>query len=407
MTMATVPPLPAPGKALPFIIWTLQRTGGTNLARRLFEASGLPGTDGRPLGTGTFLDGVTDAWKLHEPFNYGREGRAFGFASEAWIKEGNAGQLDAVTDAVCALGLPLKHCVEMVPAEVTQSLIRSSVRHGYRHVFLFRREPLGRLLSMEFARRSGVWGPNLKGSAAPDDVVFSKPLDVGMLIEHERMSSEKLGQAWDELAGAGAALLAAAFEDIYQPKMPAQAQARLLHLLSFLGLDRGRQANQTFVNEILASGDQGTRDRYRAFAGIDALQSGLSSLALFDRHDGADTLRVVRAPQQPAWVLHAAIDARPALHWPDMPFTLGGVVVLAKGAPDGARLQVEGGAGDAHWQLPSPRMAERFPKAGNAANARFRVDGVRVAQQQPIALRLVAGKTSVVLFSVFPGKQTA
>jgi hypothetical protein len=407
MPPSSTPPAAA-GKATPFIVWTLQRTGGTNLARRLFEASGLPGTDGRPLETGTFVDGVTDAWKLHEPFNYGSEGRVFGFASEAWIKRSDATALDAVTDAVCARGLPLKHCVEMVPAEVTLSLINASVRHGYRHVFLFRRNPLGRLLSMEFARRSGVWGPNLKGSAAPDTVVFAKPLDIDMLAEHERSSAGKLEHAWRAIEAASGRLLPVAYEDIYQPRSPLQAHERLLHLLHFLGLDKGRERNRAFVSEIIGSGDQGTRDRYGAFAGITELQARLASLKLFDRSDGARSLRTQHASALPAWVAHANIDTLPALCWPDMPFEVGGVVVLDKDSPAGARLRVDGfESADAHWQLPSPRMAARFPAAGNAACARFRFDGLQLGDEGALTFRLEAGGDSVVLFRVHSGKQKA
>jgi len=392
--------------ACPFIIWTLQRTGGTNLARRLFEASCLPGTDGKPLDTGTFLDRVSDAWKLHEPFNYGSEARAFGFASEAWLKHGNAAELDAVTDAVCAQGLPLKHCVEMVPAEVTLSLINASIRHGYRHVFLFRRNPLGRLLSMEFARRSGVWGPNQKGSAAPDEVVFSRPLDVNMLVAHERSSVEKLERTWHTLAAAGARLLPVAYEDIYQPRGPLQAQDRLLHLLHFLGLDRGREGNRAFVNEIIGSGDQGTRDRYNGFTGIEKLQAGLASLALFDRSDDARMLRTERAKNLPAWVIHAQIDTLPVLCWPDMPFSVGGVVVLAKDAPGDARLRVQGHvSAEVHGHLPSPRMAERFPAAVNAERARFRIDGIQLHAGDSLVLGIETGGDAVEIFRVQSGKQ--
>lgn len=36
----------------PFIIWTLQRTGGTNLAQRLVELSGLKGAQHEPFNKG-------------------------------------------------------------------------------------------------------------------------------------------------------------------------------------------------------------------------------------------------------------------------------------------------------------------------------------------------------------------
>lgn len=398
------------GNTSPFIIWTLQRTGGTNLARRLFEASGLPGTDGRPLSTGGLLDRVTDAWKLHEPFNYGHgsEDRPFGFASERFLKGGSPRELDAVTHAVCAHRLPLKHCVEMVPPEVTRSLAMASVRHGYRHVFLYRRNPLDRLLSMEFARRSGVWGPALKGSAAPDHEIFSRPLDVDALIAHERTSGERLEQTWQWLVTAGAQPLPLAYEDIYQPALPAQARERLMHLLHALGLGKGRESDNAFIDEIIGSGDQGTRERYHAFAGIDALREQLAALTLFSRNDGAGKPCAERAEALPRWILHTAVDDLPELCWPDMPFPLGGVVVLAQDAPSDAELRLDGHAnGSAHWQLPSPLMAQRFPGARNGSHARFRFEAARLAAREPLALRLAWGETSDVLFRVSSGTASA
>lgn len=390
----------------PFIIWTLQRTGGTNLARRLFEASGLPGTDGKRLTTGTFLDSVVDAWKLHEPFNYGSDARPFGFASEAWVECGDREKLDHATEAVCALGMPIKHCVEMVPAEVTESLVKASLRHGYRHVFLYRRNPLNRLLSMEFARRSGVWGAHLKGSAVPDNVVFSKPLNVEGLAEHERQCSEKLMLTWQLLESGGSRPLPMAYEDIYQSAEVAQVESRLAHLLQFLGMELGAAGSAAFIEGIMGSGDQGTRDRYSAFAGIPELEAALGAMPLFRRHDGGTVPRIDVASTLPAWVLHAALDYVPSLVWPDTPASLGGVVVLGAGAPERCGLGIVGQrAIDAHWNIPSPVMAKRFSVALNASQARFRFDAVDVGKR--LVVQLQCGDNAIDLFHIEPGRTDA
>lgn len=392
------------GGAQPFVIWTLQRTGGTNLARRLFEASGLPGTDGRPPGTGLFLDGITDPWKLHEPFNYGDSARPFGFASAAWVERRDRAALDEATETICRHRLPLKHCVEMVPWEVSESLAHAALRHDYRHVFLFRRQPLNRLLSVEYARRSGVWGPNLKGKAAPDDVVFAEPLDAERLTGHERYCSELLGRTWQLLSDAGESPLPLAFEDVYQCDDKALVRARLFHLLTVLRIARGAGRGE-LVDGIVGSGDQGTRDRYEAFAGIEVLSRQIADSPLFTPPDDALKLQAhPTAAMLPAWINLAVVDHVPAASWPGDQASFGGVVVLSADAPADCALRVaEHPAIDSRWRIDSPLMATRFPAARNRATARYCFDNIPVTRDGRLTLQLLAGDQTIDLFTLTPG----
>lgn len=84
----------------PFVIWTLQRTGGTNLTRQLVRLSGLPRTE-------------------HEPFN---EGRAYGHVTAAWRKDRDALAMGAAMQEIAAEHQVIKHCVEMVPPEINGGL---------------------------------------------------------------------------------------------------------------------------------------------------------------------------------------------------------------------------------------------------------------------------------------------
>src|SRR5687767_10672415 len=102
-----------------FIIWTLQRTGGTNLARRLFERASLveaarekvqePGSIGAK-----WLGAVASQWSFHEPFNYGKKSRIFGPVTERWVTTNDRQALDTALAEICSLRIGLKHCVEMV-----------------------------------------------------------------------------------------------------------------------------------------------------------------------------------------------------------------------------------------------------------------------------------------------------
>ena len=113
----------------PLLIWTLQRSGGTNLTRRLEVLAGL-------------------AHGEHEPFNVERE---FGHITRDWLARPDRATLDTAMHAACTQRRLIKHCVELVPWEVSQALAEQSVDLGYRHLFLYREQPRDRLLSLTFA----------------------------------------------------------------------------------------------------------------------------------------------------------------------------------------------------------------------------------------------------------------
>lgn len=402
-------PAPTAAKvARPFIIWTVQRTGGTNLAQRLFEVSGLPGTQGTKLETNTCLDTIASQWDLHEPFNYGKKPRPFGFAAQAWAEQGDRALLQETAELACSHHVPIKHCVEMVPWPVSEALVRASLKHGYRHLFLYRRNPLNRLLSMEFARRSGVWGPNLKGSAQDDEIVFAEHLPVAKLMAHEKHSSLRLEQAWTLLAEGGARLFPLAFEDVYLCPDPLLVKRRIWRLLNLLELPAKPADVEQFTASIVGDGDQGTRDKYARFNGIPDLEAALASTPLFARDDGARRLHVRATTNRPAWILNASVDTQPAASWPDIGVTFGGLVVLAPDAPEGCSLRLAGhGQPEAKWDIASPMMAKQFPAARNCNNARFLFERAPFSDDAPLVLQLVSPAGTVDLFQLTPVKPDA
>lgn len=359
----------------PVVIWTLQRTGGTNLARHLFGRIGGPATQ-------------------HEPFN---RGRIYGHVTERWISERNRAALDAAMAEICSGGALIKHCVETVPWEVSEALAMAASRAGYGHLFLYRNASLDRLLSLHYAKQSGIWGPEYQSGAALDEKIFSQPLPVEELVSHERRATGMLSMAWRCLVEQGATPMALAYEDIYQAVDPGQARYKLAPVLQALGLSRGDGGDHAFIDQIIGSGDQGTRASYRNFPGIAELKKRLGAVPRF-APDGGGCMpaAVVRCSAHP-WVLHAAIDVAPDLIMPGEPFDLGGVVVLSRAAPAGCSLAVDGAqvSGPLQWDMPSQRMAKEYPASANGAAARFQV---RIAVEQTqhavsLALRAPDGST--------------
>lgn len=238
----------------PFIIWTLQRTGGTNLTHHLKRRSGL---------------GMAE----HEPFN---PPRSYGHITRAWKRTRDPDALEAAVRAVCARGENIKHCVEMVPRKVSESLLKASCEADFRHLLLYRRDTVGRLLSMEYAQRTKVWGPGHIDKAAGDALAFETPLDVPSLIAHEKRCIDLLNWAWRRLRKGGARPVALAYEDMYGPD-ETLALGVLSQTLRGLDLARG-PADAPLIAEVRSRGDQNTRDRYARFQGIDALRQQAAAL---------------------------------------------------------------------------------------------------------------------------------
>lgn len=241
--------------ARPFVIWTLQRTGGTNLTKHLSQRSPF-----KPV--------------QQEPFN---KPRIYGEITKAWLADRNAEALRAAVTEVCARHELIKHCVEMVPLEVSRALAECASAAGYRHMFLYRRDPLGRILSKEYAQRTKVWGPSHIAKAENDAEAFVTPLDVAQLLKEETRNVDWLNRVWKLLHAHKAPVTTIAYEDLYGPDADLAARA-LARLLDGLALSQGPEKDAAMLADLRGTGDQNTRDRYARFQGQEALRDGLASL---------------------------------------------------------------------------------------------------------------------------------
>ena len=355
----------------PFIIWTLQRTGGTNLTQQLTVRSGLPGTE-------------------HEPFN---QGRIFGHVTEQWLKDRDPDQLQRAVESVCQRGVIIKHCVETVPWEITEALVRASVRAGYRHLFLYRKNALDRLLSLHFAQKTGVWGPNMRSfvettgareadtNATPEEVgqgALAEAVPVEKLVNHEKHCVQTLTRTWHLLHAQGAQPQAIAYEDVYRTSGPEQPVCVLLPVLQYLGLSENEAADRAWVGEVVGTGDQGTCNKYRDFPGVGELAKRIQAVAPFLPDGEPLSIEAIIVAEGHPWIERCFIDVLPSKVIPNGTFELGGVIVLSRQAPSELALQVENASGaiQVEWWLPSQRMAAEYPQGANSANARFLVRGL-------------------------------
>ncbi len=120
----------------PFIIWTMQRTGGTTLASLLSNLSEFPKIQ-------------------HEPFNVERE---LGWITKGWRETDTPAKTRKnILDALEPRPI-IKHCYELVPEKFNIELLTTTKKLGYKHFILDRRDEQKRILSLELAKLTGAWG---------------------------------------------------------------------------------------------------------------------------------------------------------------------------------------------------------------------------------------------------------
>jgi LPS sulfotransferase NodH len=212
----------------PFIIWTIQRTGGTSLANLLMAMSEHPRAE-------------------HEPFNWRRpKQRQFGAVAENWFRDKNAADTDAALAKIFSRRFLIKHCYELPEhcerrhgAAFNVRLMRAAAKTDYRHVLLWRRDELARLVSRFIAEANGTWFDDY-ASQVYDDIVNRrrelKPLPVDTVVKHYRHCLAVTEQVRAQAKRFGVRFFEIAYEDIYQGEREAR-MARLGALLQFIGID--------------------------------------------------------------------------------------------------------------------------------------------------------------------------
>jgi hypothetical protein len=393
----------------PFIIWTLQRTGGTNLARQLFERSGLLSKLEQLVDADiapAWLAKIDSQWKLHEPFNMGDEERIFGPITEGWMVSKNKKILEGAIDVICKHRLPLKHCVEMVPWEVSAALARISSRHGYRHLFLRRENAANRLLSLHFAKMSGIWGREFLANVELQEKIFSEPLPVNDLIAHEIKCTERLGRTWKLLQSLGSDPFSISFEDIYEASTDDAGRKAIYSLLEFLDLTAGSNSNEKFARDLMTQGEQGTRNAYGNFKGIQSLEKRLKQVKRPPFANRVYPIAITNDCAQSPQIVHASMDLHPKGVQPGVGFDIGGVLVVEEALLEQSTIYMvtEGGEQRVQWGIPSPAIAKMYANATNSAAARFKLNGMkcRAGSRVDFVLRYGSGD-SMPLFRVQVG----
>ena len=156
-----------------FIIWTMQRSGGTSLTR-VFDVAG--------------------EYKnvKHEPYN---GNQCFGHVRSGRPRESNkATVLDyystAIEETLANNNVSLKHCYEVHDELLNQALFDVSSRMNYIHILLIRNNNFERQISLELAKKTGIWSRSQQLSSNTDTNELPA-LDINAILKHELECQEK------------------------------------------------------------------------------------------------------------------------------------------------------------------------------------------------------------------------
>ncbi len=358
-------------EAAPFIIWTFRRTGGTNLSSALFDRSSFEKSQ-------------------HEPFNPERQ---FGKVTNDWLENRDPSAMQAAVEEICQRRVVMKHCLEIIPEEINTALAKAAIAQGYRHVFLYRRNSLDRLMSLHFASQSGVWGKEHLKDGQIDEEIFQQGIPVQKLLAHESHCRTEMLRIYNLLRKENQQPLVLAFEDLYLNPSMSEAQRQVLSTLQALKLASDSQQDLAFAEKVLTGGEQGTRNHYTRFVDYEHLSQALNTLGDFEV--GATSGVEIIMPATPVkelqklqiWPARSDVQAGSIV--------LEGVALLPAGASPSHTLLVThaGGESIADWSLPSPKIAAEFPANPHGKSARFVASGIICGKQAcQLILRTPEGK---------------
>lgn len=334
----------------PLIIWTFRRTGGTNLAHAVFNLLDYPKVK-------------------HEPFN---PDRVYGNLTKKWLENKNINELNAALDQIFSQGVLIKHCVELFDIEFNLALVDAAMRHGYNHLFLYRRNVLDRLMSLHFAQVTGVWGKRMLKDKILDGSFYQERIPVEKVITHAQVCNSTLATIRQHLQNRQQDFSTIVFEDIYKEDISI-AKEKLFNLLSDLELLSRVENKDAFAELVIGEGDQKTSDQYSNFVNYEDLSEQISQVKSFEEKWSLVELQTEIFPFVD--VERSFIDPLPRFVDMEDGVKIEGVIVLNKLQKGTKRLVAVSDNGTRNivkWGIKSPHMQKTFPDNPNAENARFR-----------------------------------
>lgn len=351
----------------PFIIWTFRRTGGTNLGQALFKASKFNNVE-------------------HEPFNLDR---VFGHVVREWKKHQDKDALRQAIDEILSKKVLIKHCLEILPQELNETLAELSQQHGYKHLFLFRELPKDRLLSLNYAQQTGVWGSRQKKRITVDENVFTQRIETNKLLHHEEICRSKMKAIYELLLSKGAEPRFVSFENLYQAS-PFEYSIELTRQVFEYLIGDCSQLQDNYFRPLLKRGGQGTKSDYLKFQGADEFVTKVAEFGQF----------LLEPIHEFSWEKHGESDH--LLHlslWSSISgvckdqYYFSGAALFDIPIESLSIYQEGSGMGKIFYPFPSPRLSEMFPDNSQAKNCRFLAGPFTTNSEFTIVAQEPTGKT--------------
>lgn len=228
----------------PFVVITLRRTGGTSLMK--------------------FMSGISEYETVqHEPFNVDR---VWGQIVSDFLHSKDERALEKSVREAIASRPNIKHCLEIIPVEVTRALIDACLELKYQFFVLTRRNEINRIMSLMLARATGVWGGEDASRIYPK--IISGELEIPTLsaddaVRQARRDSSYLGDTLKLLRHRRVEYDWLIFEEVYKGELPIEEHAsRIARLLGnkvegndprLLDLGAGSAQNSSRIEENISN----------------------------------------------------------------------------------------------------------------------------------------------------------
>jgi hypothetical protein len=214
----------------PWLILTLRRTGGTSLTAFLSDISKFKTVE-------------------HEPFN---SDRIFGPITTRFRQDGDLDAAEAAIREKLADRPNIKHCVEIIPTDITRILIDVCNGLGYKFIFLTRRDEGRRLASLFLAIATGAWGPKAAEEIYPKIMsgeVKPEPIDLKRVENRMRSDFYSIGRTLSLLRNRQIDYPWYLFEELYFGDTPIEEQAIAIAAGLGLEIDATDERLQAFAGQ--------------------------------------------------------------------------------------------------------------------------------------------------------------
>jgi hypothetical protein len=326
------------------IIWTFRRTGGTNLTSAIIKS----------------LGGKTVE---HEPFN---TDRVFGSITTQWRETRDIEQLRSSLHEIFSQNISFKHCLEIIPMEMNFLILELATEYGYKHLFLYRENAADRLLSLNYAMRTGIWGSKGEAPIECGTDVFSEPVNISKLLNHEATCRHDMRSIYTNLISKGDSPIAVSFESIYK-RSQQYSKALVKELFEQVTGSRPARFKSLYQN-LVSYGSQGTSSDYLRFPGADALAVQVDKLGPFQLHHKINC-QVALADSENQVVYSEFWDALPSAQAEK--YYIHGVILCDTQEQVKIKIMQRDKSVHVTTGLASRRIAKMYPHISNASHCRF------------------------------------